>query len=361
MSIKFPSSDEITRRLVEAVAGPDKTLQDLPNQALAKTLLLAIRDVTQNTVLAAEAVYDARSIFSAVGADLDSLCRERSATVRRRVATRARLLVRLQKSMALPFETPIPAGSLLSIAIAGSQPVEYRTLADVAVPNGEKEVECAAECMESGSIGNLPPAVKLLPGMAGIDTADVIELYAEGVDEESDDSLRSRLLDEVRNMEKGGTIYDYEMWAKRISGVVSAMVLPLARGPGSLDVIITGSNGMPSDELIAEVQAYLISKSHAAFDNVLVRPPSPKKIDVRVVVQLESGYSAGEVLPRVRAAVGETIQSENEVGVVRLTKIANAVNDTLGIFNFSLTAPAQDITLSTGDLAVPGEIEVTEA
>ncbi|ASS75763.1 hypothetical protein CIG75_12725 [Tumebacillus algifaecis] len=361
MSIQFPSADEITHQLVEAVAGPEKTIQDLPNQALTKTLLLAIRDVTHNTVLAAEAVYDARSIFSAVGADLDTLCRERSATVRRRVATRARLLVRLQKSMALPFETPVPVGSLLSIAAVGTPPVEYRTLADVSVPISERAVECVVECIEAGSIGNLPPAVRLLPGMAGIDTAEVIELHAEGADEEFDDSLRARLLDEVRNMEKGGTIYDYEMWAKRINGVVSAMVLPLARGPGSLDVIIMGSNGIPSDELIAEVQAYLISKSHAAFDNVLVRPPTPKMINVRVVVQLERGYSADDVFPRIRVAIREAIQSENEVGVVRLTKIANAVNDTPGVFNFSLTAPTQDITLTTGDLAVPGEIEVAES
>lgn len=360
MGVRFPTLEDITTEIVESMIGPGGRLEDLPNQHISRMFVLAIRDAAYNNVMTAKAVYEAQSPITAKGSDLDQHCLDNSATVRRREERTAKIRFALSKTRPVPFETPIPKGSLVLQRAQGSVPsLDFHTLEASVIPSGQTEVEVVAICALAGAVGNLAVGAGVLPGMAGVDTARVISIEEEGVDRESDASLLERFYVEARSLEKGGTGPDYEIWARRIAGVVSAKAINCARGNGTVDVIITGAAGLPTQTLIDEVQAYINQKTPAGGADVSVRAPNPIYVDVKATVEFEYGHSSEAILPYLEEAIRATIASENKVYLVRKSKLSDAINDTAGVFNYNLVAPAQDVPLDSGDLALPGNIEVT--
>lgn len=78
-----------------------------------------------------------------------------------------------------------------------------------------------------------------------------------GTDGETDASLLARLLEILRRPPAGGNKYDYRNWTLSVDGVTAAYVHPLRRGLGTVDVVITSENGLPSDETVKKVQDYV--------------------------------------------------------------------------------------------------------
>ncbi|WP_337050269.1 baseplate J/gp47 family protein, partial [Serratia fonticola] len=72
-----------------------------------------------------------------------------------------------------------------------------------------------------------------------------------GTDDESDKSLLARLLELIRRPPAGGNKYDYHRWAMDVPGVTAAYVYPLRRGLGTVDVVITSGNDLPSPATVA--------------------------------------------------------------------------------------------------------------
>ncbi|MCR8940422.1 baseplate J/gp47 family protein [Brevibacillus laterosporus] len=228
------------------------------------------------------------------------------------------------------------------------------------MPAGQTTVEVEAFCFVAGEFGNLTPATKVFPGMTEIEYVKYVEPIVAGVDRESDDHLRERLLTEVQNMEKGGTEIDYEIWAKRVKGVVSARSIPLARGNGTVDVIITGTVGLPTQQLIKDVQSYIDTKTPSGGADVLVKAPTPVAVDVSVNIKVVQGYEFETVRSLVEEAIREAIVLENKVFVVRVSRLQTIIGEIPSVFTYKLLSPPEDIVLSGTDLAIPGAITVTE-
>ncbi|TPG70776.1 hypothetical protein EEL31_21565 [Brevibacillus laterosporus] len=247
MSVHFPTLEEIREKVIIELMGPDSKLDDLQNDYTTKMIIIGASNAVNEQVLAAKAAYEASSILTAVGDDLDAKCIERSPSVRRNTEEQAVNKFLLGKSVASTMEIPIEKGALITTESIGDTPaLDFHVKEATILPAGQNTVEVEAFCSVAGEIGNLTPVAKVFPGMTGIEYVKYVEPIVAGADRESDDHLRERLLTEVQNMEKGGTDIDYEIWARRVKGVVSARSIPLARGNGTVDVIITGTVGLPT-------------------------------------------------------------------------------------------------------------------
>ncbi|MFD0682368.1 MULTISPECIES: baseplate J/gp47 family protein [unclassified Paenibacillus] len=370
MTVQYPTLDSITKVMVEALAGPGKTLQDLPDQWLAKSLIIAARNAAYAPVVAAKGVYQANDLFQAVDNDLDRLCEERSATVRRKQEKKAVVRYKLKRTLPASANKTIPSGSLITTQAAGDNAaVDFLVMkenegeeneADPVFLAGTTELIVMARCSKGGVIGNLTTNSVVYSGMVWVDKVEVLALIEEGTDTEDNEVLRARLLEEVRNIEKGGTATDYEIWAKRVTGVVSARCMPLVRGNGTVDVIITGSSGIPTTELITEVQGYIDTKTPAGGANVLVKGPTPVMINVTATVKLLSEFTFTLIKPKIVDALTVAIDKENGALMVRLNKLVGAINGIEGVFNFTITSPALDIVIDGDELAIPGIFSLTE-
>lgn len=367
MAIEFPTPDQLMQKFVNVLIGEGAKIEELDDQWLVKHIAIGTRDMVYDQIMAAKSVHEDHSPFTAKGDALDEQCEEWSSIVRRKLAKKAIVRFNAKRSSPASVDTPIPVGSLITTQAIGDMPaIDFYVITTKDEPNipvipaGQTSTYVLAKCSIEGKIGNLSAGTTVHPGMVGVDTIEVVELVEEGADKEDDETLRGRLIEDIQNREKGGTEFDYPIWAKQITGVVSARSIPLARGNGTLDLLITGTNGLPTQELIDEVQAFINKKIPAGGCSVLVKAPTPIYVDVSAQIKLLPGFTFSTILPQIKKALDACIEAENKVLIVRTNKLRNAINDIEGVFNFTLDAPAKDIPLSGGELALPGIYTLTE-
>lgn len=192
-------------------------------------------------------------------------------------------------------------------------------------PDGSATIRVAAQL--AGSTGNgLIGQVTLTSPPIGVDTsAELVEALAGGAERESGAELLDRLLDLMRRPPAGGNRHDYQRWAREVPGVTAAYVYPLRRGLGTVDVVIVSATGLPSVELIAQVQQYIDERRPVTAWDCLVFGPTLITVNITAKVKLISGYALDGVQdaasPQLAAALeplapGETLYRSHLEAVI---------------------------------------------
>lgn len=153
--------------------------------------------------------------------------------------------------------------------------------------------EVAVKASLPGVAGNTPAgtALTLVVTPSGLDSsAEALGLIG-GTDKESSAALLARLLDVIRRPPAGGNRWDFRRWALEVPGVANAFSYPLRRGPGTVDVLITASDGLPSGTTIAAVLAHIDALRPAGMKDVKVLVPTLRVVDFRIALQVSSGLA----------------------------------------------------------------------
>ncbi|MCX8045636.1 MAG: baseplate J/gp47 family protein, partial [Anoxybacillus gonensis] len=143
----------------------------------------------------------------------------------------------------VPFNIPIGSrfrlNDMVYVAIEKITNGQFRMQAETPGSEGNQE------------FGNLLP----IEPIEGLGTATLADVLIPGEDEESDESLRKRFLQKVREPGTSGNAADYKQWATEVAGVGSAKVTPLWNGPGTVKVTIVNTDMQPAPtELVENVQ-----------------------------------------------------------------------------------------------------------
>ena len=224
-------------------------------------------------------------VATAVGKNLDSACSDYGIT--RREATKAETVVEV---------TGDPGNYSGVTGYAG----EIAFLLDDFVIEGAGAVQVRAVCMTAGEQGNV--------AAGSITEADSIHIRkitnpedAEGgYDRESDDVLRQRALEHIRTPAISGNIAHYIQWAKEIPGVHKVKVFDLARGNGTVDVVLIANDNEPAPEsLVTDVAEYIESQRPIGAD-VLVTSAEAVELQVEAAVLVKSGYTESMVTARLQ-------------------------------------------------------------
>ncbi len=129
---------------------------------------------------------------------------------------------------------------------------------------------------------------------AGIDAdATVVVALTDGLDIESYDAYRVRLLAHIGDPPEGGAIHDYEEWAKSIAGVTTAYVWAHRRGRGTIDVAVlgsgTGETRIVSGAISSAVDEYIESVRPGNVRDFLVLTTTAQDQDVECTVEDDDG------------------------------------------------------------------------
>ncbi|WP_139489373.1 baseplate J/gp47 family protein [Brevibacillus dissolubilis] len=166
-----------------------------------------------------------------------------------------------------------------------------------------------ATCKLAGDEGNVPVHKITLLFDPNPDVVRVTnpEPGRYGTDEESDASLRNRILYQKRNPEHGGTSSDYVRWALTITGITYAKTLDKPRGIGTVDLII-GGNETHLNELVMQAQTLMDQKKPTGVD-VKVRKLKHQRVEIRIsVIGLSPSEATSAVLGYTRTIeVGGTL------------------------------------------------------
>ncbi len=326
----WPSKEEMTQVLIENIVGKGKKFDDLQDSWFTKHLIIALRESIWALLLVVRMVYENITVKGSSGSDLDD--KGYDLGVDRNQATKAQHIVSLRKSAPVKHNTFVPDNFLLTTTpIKNNAPIKFIVMPEQNkyIPSGEQQVDVIVECIESGEIGNVSEGAINLVAQAGFDSIGNSILHKCAVEKEKDESYRDRILARKRNPIRGGVPDDWERWAKEVSGVSMARIFRVARGPGTVDIVIWGSDGsFPSQGLIDDCQTYLdaVTPADIADGGILVVAPEPIPIDIVLSnVSLKMGYEKSEVISILEQAFTSYFQSEKAAnGITKVDCIVTA-------------------------------------
>ncbi len=261
--------------------------------------------------------------------------------------------------------TVFPAGSQLLYGNVG-----FETTAAITIGPGATPVSVRA--LDAGAVGNLAPGATLaiavaVAGIFGTGGAAVISLTG-GADEETDDELRVRVLQRIRQPPMGGDADDYVAWALEVAGVTRAWCSPIEMGMGTVTVrfmcddLRAGQGGFPLPVDVAAVQAYLNSVRPVTADVFALAPLAQP---VSFTVQALAGDSPalrGAIAVRVAAMLARKAapaSQTNGLGIPAVNIPSAWVNDAIyvavGGVSYDLVM-TDAIMANAGSLAVLGSI-----
>ncbi len=251
--------------------------------------------------------------------------------------------------------TIVPEGTIY-VSSAG---YEYALEEDVTVPVSGTEPGTVAAVI-AGSAPSLDTGVVLSieSPIAGVDsTATVGSIVSNGVDEESIEALRVRLLEHMREPAHGGTSADYVAWAKEVPGVTRVWVTPLGLGPGTVVVRFVRDldevgGPIPDSGEVAQVQAKLDAESPVHAEVTAIAP-----VDAPIALTISVTPDTSDMRDAVEAELKDLLVRVSEPGAtVLLSSLRTAIGSTLGLEDYDLTVPAANVTHTANQLPSIGAI-----
>lgn len=247
----------------------------------------------------------------------------------------------------------MPAGTLLLYSPTGAQ---YRVTEDARESGGYVTAHIAA--LEPGAAGNLAAdaVLALISPVARVNGQGTVGVagISGGVDEESDDSLRQRLLERLRRPPRGGAAHDYEFWAKEVAGVTRAWCYAHGNGIGTVSLCFVCDADpvsiYPSPEMVARVRAHIDAKRPVTVKDFEVFAPEP--FAVRVTVRIRPPEDDSLALrEEIRRELADLFWREGEPGgALLISHIREAVSISPGEWDHIIVEPGGDVEIPAGCL-----------
>jgi uncharacterized phage protein gp47/JayE len=274
--------------------------------------------------------------------------------------------------------TPVAAGTLYTVQV-GSKTVAVQTTQAVTLGGAPTLAPIAAltpgqTLLGAGAVLNLASVV---PGLSG--TA-AIAAFSDGAPEETDDQLRVRVLDRIREPPMGGDAFDYVEWALAFPGVTRAWCAPQEMGIGTVTVrfmmddanagplTIDGAGrghggGFPEDSDVANVLAFMSNLRPVSIKDFFVEAPLPAPLNCTIGNLSESDADTQAAInasiAAMLAAKAAPASSLNGVLIPPTTIysawVSDAILNTPDVDYFDLTM-ADFVMPNNGSMAVLGNI-----
>ncbi len=185
---------------------------------------------------------------------------------------------------------------------------------------------------------------------------------AGGTNQEADAALVARLYDYLQKPATSGNVAHYKQWALEVNGVGDAKIIPLWDGPGSVKVLIVGSNNEPVDNTIVEECAIHIEKNRPIGAAVTVISAEGIEINVDASVIIDGSTSNEKVQSDFKEAVTGYLRSiAFELYTITYNRIAYLLLDIDGVIDYTLltiNGDVENITIGEDQVPIVGMVEV---
>lgn len=280
-------------------------------------------------------------INTATGEYLDYHGASRGLT--RKGAIKAKGVVAFKLETALTYTISIPKGTL--VATTGADTVTYETDIDTQIGIGKTLVSVPCTAIEGGRKGNAKATEVnvLVDAIADIYSVSNKNPFTGGVDAESDEDFRARILESVENVSNGANTAYYKKLALSVEGVSSASVVALGRGVGTVDVYICSYGETASDKLVLSVQELIDNKREINAD-VKVFTASPYTVTVDVNIAVKNGYDFDSVAEKCRTALQEFISNSAVGNGLKCAELSEQIYHIEGVENYKILNSDIEIT-----------------
>lgn len=239
-----------------------------------------------------------------------------------------------------------------------SDRLQFRATSEAVI--GSTTAVVSVEALTPGASSNTAPGVSLslLQPVTGIESDALVVSpgIIGGVDQETIEQLRIRVINRIQQPPQGGSKSDYETWALDVPGVTRAWVYPMQLGAGTVTVVIANDNGVdapvPDSAVVAAAQAYIESKRPVTA-TVYVVAPTP--LPVPMSIKLSPNTSATQAA--ARAEIEDLFLRDAEpAGTMLISKMREAVSVAAGVEDSEITTPTANVVAGTNQIPVVGTI-----
>ncbi len=228
-----------------------------------------------------------------------------------------------------------------------------------------------AVCKEAGSRGNVLAGCisKVLGNRTRIRQITNPEDAEGGFDVETDERLIARTLEKIRMPPTSGNIAHYRQWALEVTGVEKVKVFDLARGKGTVDVVIIGDGNTEPPDILVQRVAEHIEESRTIGADVLVAGAEPVGVSVDAVVLAVSGSSAEHIIRQMQEQMENYFKAFSfdnyrgyEGNIISYLKIADLLfncEGTKDIVSYRINGKEKSVKLTKRQFPVLGMVAVT--
>jgi uncharacterized phage protein gp47/JayE len=236
----------------------------------------------------------------------------------------------------------------------------YETTAVGTISGGEAEV--AAVAVVAGDDGNIDAGTELslASPITGIDTTVTAETaWSTGADEESTEALRDRLLDRIQNTPQGGAEADYDQWMRDVTGVFRTLIVPNARGAGTVDGYFLHEEGagigIPTGPQVTAVQT-AVDLVRPVTADFLAAAPTTTSIAFTLSITPDTAETQDAVEAALDALYLRKALSGETIYVSDYWAAASAAT---GIDGVDIASPSADATPADGVVYIRGAMTYT--
>lgn len=290
-------------------------------------------------------------VVTATGSNLDAACSDYG--IERREATCAEVVLEVTGQPGNYTGVEAYAGDIVFLLDAFTIPAEGKALVH-------------AVAKESGESGNVAAGSLVETSDIRITAVTNREEAQGGYDRESDEVLRERALEHIRTPAISGNIAHYIQWAREVPGVSKVKVFDLARGNGTVDVVLIADNNEPAPEILIEQVAEHIEEERPIGADVLVESAEAVEIQVSAKVLVQEGYTApmvqAELMELLTTYCEETAFSSYVISYLGIVSLLFDCPGVVDVTDYTINGQGQSLTLLARQfpVAVTPEITVQE-
>lgn len=268
--------------------------------------------------------------------------------------------------------TLVPAGTVVATPAdpATNNPsTEFITIADLVIDQagvGYANIE-AIKAGKDGNVGVGAINILVTP-VSGVSSVINTNPTSGGDNAEDDATLLTRYYAKVRTPGTSGNKADYVNWALEVPGVGGVQVLPLWNGPGTVKVVLLGTDKRPAGEtIVSKVQDYIspvpgTGEGKAPIGaSVTVTSATAVEINVSATVTLTGTKTLADVKTAFEKALDEYFGSIAFTSdpTVRFVRVGSLLLDTEGVQDYTgltVNGGTANVVINEDQVAVKGTV-----
>ena len=248
---------------------------------------------------------------------------------------------------------------------ASGTELKYYAMEDALIPAGTKAGKVLVEAEKAGTQYNVAEnqitvSMIYLEGIESI-TNDQDWIHLEGADKETYSSLRTRVLGSWEELSVNTTAGKLKSVVEALPGVMCAYVDDQhPRGQGTVDVIVIGTAGAASAELIQQAQQ-AIDTLRDNYESYLVKAGEIIYQDVGITLHLKAGTSTTDVADVAKTLISSAMRLSNrsEFNLFLQDDIRYVLKSNIpGYRKTVFTTPATDQELTQDKVIMLGNVTV---
>ena len=250
----------------------------------------------------------------------------------------------------------VPKGTVC-MALSG---VEFHTTDDTVIAAGELYCDAPALARIPGESGNAAESsiIFMTAAPIGVAACTNIERFKGGANSEDDESLRQRVIASYNKLPNGANAAFYEKIVLNMENVAAVNVIPKNRGLGTVDIVVTSTDGLPSPELLGEISEKLESMREICVD-IEVDAPVIKTVQVKVMLDVQNECDISTVSENVETVIEAYFNGTLLGRDILLARIGDIIFNVPGVNNYKIISPVSDVSVSVNELPVCAGVTIT--